>query len=42
MPTLFEPANAGDLRLPNRMLNVPDRGTFYGAGAKGYIDYPRL
>jgi N-ethylmaleimide reductase len=23
-------------------LNVPDRSTFYGGGAAGYIDYPRL
>ncbi len=23
-------------------LNPPDRGTFYGGGAKGYTDYPRL
>ena len=23
-------------------LNVPDKATFYGGGAKGYIDYPTL
>ncbi|MBC7941289.1 MAG: alkene reductase [Chitinophagaceae bacterium] len=23
-------------------LNTPDRGTFYGGGAKGYVDYPAL
>jgi N-ethylmaleimide reductase len=33
--------------LPRRLalgapLNTPDRDTFYGGGAKGYIDYPAL
>lgn len=33
--------------LPARLragapLNTPDRGTFYGGGAEGYIDYPSL
>lgn len=23
-------------------LNTPDKTTFYGGGAKGYIDYPAL
>jgi N-ethylmaleimide reductase len=23
-------------------LNTPDRATFYGGGAKGYVDYPTL
>ena len=23
-------------------LNVPDKATFYGGGAKGYTDYPAL
>ena len=23
-------------------LNVPDSSTFYGGGAEGYTDYPRL
>jgi N-ethylmaleimide reductase len=23
-------------------LNTPDRATFYGGGAAGYIDYPTL
>jgi N-ethylmaleimide reductase len=23
-------------------LNTPDRSTFFGGGAKGYIDYPAL
>ena len=23
-------------------LNVPDKATFYGGGAKGYTDYPTL
>ena len=23
-------------------LNEPDQATFYGGGAKGYIDYPTL
>ena len=22
-------------------LNTPDRATFYGGGAKGYVDYPK-
>jgi len=26
----------------NLPLNTPDQSTFYGGGAKGYIDYPRL
>ncbi len=26
----------------NAPLNEPDRGTFYGGGAKGYVDYPAL
>lgn len=26
----------------NAPLNVPDQATFYGGGAKGYIDYPAL
>lgn len=29
------------LRL-NAPLNTPDRNTFYGGGAQGYTDYPRL
>ena len=33
--------------LPERLrtgapLNTPDKGSFYGGGAKGYIDYPTL
>jgi N-ethylmaleimide reductase len=33
--------------LPERFrrgaaLNEPDRATFYGGGAKGYVDYPAL
>ena len=24
----------------NVVLNAPDKATFYGGGAKGYIDYP--
>ncbi len=23
-------------------LNAPDRGTFYGGGERGYLDYPTL
>ena len=26
----------------NAALNKPDQATFYGGGAKGYIDYPRM
>ena len=26
----------------NAPLNTPDRQTFYGGGARGYIDYPAL
>jgi N-ethylmaleimide reductase len=26
----------------NAPLNTPDRATFYGGGAEGYIDYPTL
>jgi N-ethylmaleimide reductase len=30
-------------RLRDRLdLNVPDKATFYGGGAKGYIDYPAI
>jgi hypothetical protein len=25
-----------------RVLNVPDRATYYGGGARGYTDYPAL
>ena len=33
--------------LPKRFemkapLNTPDANTFYGGGAKGYVDYPTL
>ena len=27
-------------RLKNAELNAPEQATFYGGGAKGYVDYP--
>jgi N-ethylmaleimide reductase len=38
---IANPDLAERLRL-GAPLNAPDRDTFYGGGAEGYVDYPRL
>ncbi len=43
MPTLFDPLDLGEWKLPNRALNQPNPATFYASsGPEGYTDYPFL